>query len=126
MSLLLDTGALISLERNDPDTWAFFRHARGTGRTLLTHGGVVAQVWRGGVGRQARLATALRGTRVAPLDDDLGRSAGMLLARSGLQDAIDAALIALCNHGDEILTSDPDDLAALAEAARLDVDVIPV
>ncbi|WP_428120322.1 PIN domain-containing protein [Candidatus Poriferisodalis sp.] len=126
MSLLLDTGALISLERNDPDTWAFVRFARQAGRPLMTHGGVVAQVWRGGFGRQARLAAALRGTRVAPLDDVLGRSAGVLLARSGLDDAIDAALVALCSHGDEILTSDPGDLAALAEAARLDVDVIPV
>ncbi len=92
----------------------------------MTHGGVVAQVWRGGVGRQARLAAALRGTRVAPLDDVMGRSAGVLLARSGLDDAIDAALVALCSHGDEILTSDPNDLAALAEAAGLDVNILPV
>ncbi|WP_423922929.1 hypothetical protein [Candidatus Poriferisodalis sp.] len=50
----------------------------------------------------------------------------MLLARSGLADAIDAALVALCDHDDEILTSDPDDLSALADAARLRVDIIAV
>ena len=126
MSLLLDAGALISLERNDPDTWTLLRAARRAGQPPLTHGGIVAQVWRGGTGRQARLAAALRSTRVAPLDDALGRRAGVLLARSGLDDAIDAALVALCRHGDEILTSDANDLAALAQAAELDVEIVPV
>ncbi|WP_420437074.1 hypothetical protein [Candidatus Poriferisodalis sp.] len=36
------------------------------------------------------------------------------------------ALVALCDHDDEILTSDPDDLSALVQAARLQVNVIPV
>ncbi len=126
MSLLLDAGALIALERDDSETWALFRRARRTGQPPMTHGGVVAQVWRGGTGRQARLAAALRSTRVAPLDDVLGRSAGVLLARSGLADAVDAALVALCRPGDQILTSDPDDLAALANAARVDIDITPI
>lgn len=126
MSLALDSGALIALERNDPATWERIKAARRFGRPPLTHGGIVAQVWRGGTGRQARLAAALRSTRVAPLDDALGRSAGLLLARSGLVDAIDAALVALCSDGDEILTSDPRDLTALARAAELDVDIVPV
>ena len=46
-----------------------------------------------------------------PSRDSLGR--GVLLARSGLGDAIDAALAAMADHGDLIITSDPDDLAAL-------------
>ncbi len=69
---------------------------------------------------------ALRAVVTVPLDDQLGRRAGVLLSRSGLSDAIDAALVALCDHDDEILTSDPDDLHALAQAARLWVSVIPV
>ena len=69
---------------------------------------------------------ALLGTLVVPLDNDLGRRAGVLLARTGLVDAVDAALVALCHPGDQIVTSDPADMDALVDAAQLDVDVIPV
>ena len=90
----------------------------------------MAVSWRrygeGGSGRQARLAKALLGTLVVPLDNDLGRRAGVLLSRSGLGDAIDAALIALCRSGDQIVTSDPADIDTLADAARLDIDIFPV
>lgn len=96
------------------------------GRTPVTHGGVVGQVWRGGSGRQARLSQALQAIEVAPLDDNLGRRAGMLLASSRGSDVIDAAVIALAADGDSILTSDPRDLTALAEAADLHVDIVPV
>ena len=50
----------------------------------------------------------------------------VLLARSGLTDAIDAAVAALADHGDQIITSDPDDLAVLAAAANRRIDVVPV
>ena len=52
--------------------------------------------------------------------------AGVLLARSGLNDAVDAALVALCRAGDQIVTSDPADIDVLADAARLRVNVVPV
>ena len=125
MTLVLDAGALIALEGNDRALWRRVKRAATSGSTVATHGGVVAQVWRGGA-RQARLAMALRAVVTVPLDEGLGRRAGVLLSRSGLIDAIDAALVALCDHDDEILTSDPDDLHALAQAARLRVSVIPV
>ena len=124
MSLVLDAGALIALERGELKLWERVEDAHLAGRPPLTHGGVVAQVWRGGSGRQARLAKALFGTHVVPLDNELGRRAGALLARSGLVDAIDAALVALCRRGDQIVTSDPHDMAALADAARIDVDIL--
>lgn len=126
MSLVLDAGAFVALERNDRTLWRKVDDAHLAGSPPLTHGGIVAQVWRGGSGRQARLARALLGTLVVPLDNGLGRRAGVLLARTGLVDAIDAALVALCHPGDQILTSDPADIDALADAARLRVDVIPV
>ncbi len=124
MSLVLDAGALIALERDEQGLWERVEVAHLTGRPPLTHGGVVAQVWRGSSGRQARLAKALLGTHVVPLDDELGRRAGVLLARSGLVDAIDAALVALCRRGDQIVTSDPHDIAALADAAGIDIDIV--
>ena len=92
----------------------------------LPDGGVVAQVWRGGRGRQVLLARLLAGVEVAPVDDSLGRRAGMLLARTGLSDAIDATVVCLAADGDDILTSDPVDLRTLAEAAEIHVELIPV
>jgi hypothetical protein len=50
----------------------------------------------------------------------------VLLGRSGGADAIDAAIVCLAVDGDEILTSDPNDLRALAEAAGLHVELVPV
>ena len=49
------------------------------------------------------MARLLAGTDVAPIDDRLGRRAGMLLARSGQSDAIDAAVVCLAADGDDII-----------------------
>ncbi|MCY3923977.1 MAG: hypothetical protein OXG52_00475 [bacterium] len=125
MSLILDAGALVALERNDRAMWRRLKSARRSRTPPITHGGVIAQAWRGGTGRQTQLARALQATEVVPLDDFLGRRAGVLLARSGLTDAIDAALAAVADHGDQIITSDPDDLAILVAAGTRRVDVVP-
>jgi hypothetical protein len=124
--LVLDAGAFLAVERGDRDVVALVKRERMAGRPPVTSGGVVAQVWRGGRGRQAELARLLAGVQVAAIDDSLGRRAGMLLARSGQSDAIDAAVVCLAADGDDILTSDPGDLRALAEAAEIHVDLIPV
>jgi DNA-binding transcriptional MocR family regulator len=92
----------------------------------VSHGGVVAQVWRGATGRQEPVARLLAGVDINALDDGLGRRAGMLLASSGLADAIDAAVVCLARDGDDILTSDPGDLRALAQAAGVHIELIPV
>ena len=85
----------------------------------------MGQVWRGG-SRQAILAMLLPTLRIVPLDELLGRRVGTLLARTGTSDVVDAAVVLLATDGDWILTSDPDDLAPLVEAAGLHVDVIAV
>ena len=126
MSILLDSGAFLAFERNDRAMWRRLKAALQAGSPPLTHGGVIAQVWRGGAGRQARLARALQAVETVPLDGELGRRAGIVLARSGLSDAIDAALAAMASHGDQIITSDPNDLAALAAATDRRVDVVPI
>lgn len=96
------------------------------GRTPLTHGGVVGQVWRGGGGRQANLARLLPGVEVRALDGALGRRAGELLGVSGEVDVVDAAVALLAVDGDMILTSDPGDLAVLVAAAGTHADIVPV
>ena len=124
--LVLDAGAFMAVERGDRDVVALIKRERLAGRVPASHGGVVAQVWRGGTGRQAPVARLLAGVAVTALDDRLGRQAGILLARSGLSDAIDAAVVCLAGDGDDILTSDPRDLRALAQASGVHVELIQV
>ena len=126
MTDILDSGALIALENDDRPMWRRLKAALQAQDPPRTHGGVVAQVLRGGAGRQARLASALQAVDIVPLDAPLGRRSGVLLARCGLDDAIDAALAALADHGDQIITSDPDDLALLAATTNRRIDVVPV
>jgi hypothetical protein len=123
MTLVFDAGGLLALEKNDKAMWRRWKSARLAGFPPVTHGGVVGQVWRGGGPRQALLAMALDGLEVYPLDDDLGRRAGVLLKRAGSSDVIDAALVLLAEDGDEIITSDPGDLKVLTRHANLDVEL---
>ena len=124
--LVLDAGAFVAVERGDRDVVAMVKRERLAGRPPVTSGAVVAQVWRGGSGRQAELARLLAGVHIAAVDDRLGRRAGMLLARSGQSDAIDATVVCLAADCDDILTSDPGDLRALAEAADIHIEIVPV
>ena len=124
--LVLDAGAFVTVERGDRDVVALIKRERLAGRAPVTNGGVVAQVWRGGSGRQASVARLLAGVDIAPIDDSLGRRAGMLLARTGRADAIDAAVVCVAVDGDDIVTSDPGDLRILAEAAEVHVELIAV
>ena len=124
--LILDAGAFVAAERGDREVVALVKRERLAGCPPVTNGGVVAQVWRGGHGRQAPVARLLAGVEVVPVDDSLGRRAGMVLAVGGGSDAIDAAVVCLAGDGDDILTSDPGDLRPLAEAAGVHVELIAV
>jgi hypothetical protein len=126
LSIVLDAGALIAIERGSRAIDVVLKREMFAPRLPTTHGGIVGQVWRSGSSRQARLAKALTAIRVQPLDEALGRRAGSLLARARRSDVIDAALVLLARDGDIILTSDPEDLEPLAEAAGLHVDIIAV
>jgi hypothetical protein len=126
MTLLLDAGAFVAVERGDRDVIALVKRDRLAQRSPLSHGGIVAQIWRGGSGRQAEVARLLGGVDVRAFDEELGKRAGVLLGRSRAEDAIDAALICLATDGDDILTSDAGDFRILAEAAGVHVDLLPV
>ncbi len=126
MSLVLDSGALIGLERNDRAMWRRLKAAWQADSVPLSHGGVIGQVWRAGGPRQALLSKALAGIDVRPLDDRLGRAAGALLGRAGSADVIDAALVLLAGDGDEIVTSDADDLAPLAVLKGSHIELVHV
>jgi hypothetical protein len=124
--LILDAGAFVAAERGDRDVVALVKRERLAGRPPVTHGGVVAQVWRGGQERQVPVARLLAGTEVVPIDNVLGRRAGILLAASGGSDAVDAAVVCLAADGDDILTADAGDLRALAEAAAVHIELIAI
>ncbi len=126
MTLVLDAGAFVAVERGDRDVVALVERERRAGDPPLTHGGVVGQVWRGGTGRQANLARLLAGVEVVAVDDGLGRRAGVLLSRVETSDVIDAAVVLLAGDDDEILTSDPEDLAALAVTVGAHIELIAV
>jgi hypothetical protein len=126
MTLVLDSGALIALEKNDRAMWRRLKSSLLAGEAPVCHGGVVGQAWRGGGSRQALLAKALAGVDVRALDDSLGRAAGELLARADASDVIDAALVLLAHDGDDVVTSDLEDLEPLAAQAGLHVELVRV
>jgi hypothetical protein len=117
-ALILDAGALVGVDRNDPDVLHLLRRAQQAGVELRTNPMVVAQAWRDRRGRQANLARLLQAVKVLPIQDEDGREAGVLLGQAGTSNPIDATVVLLADPGDRILTSDPGDLTALAKAAE--------
>lgn len=112
MTLLLDAGALLAIERRDRGTIARLVRAHQEAEPVLTSAAVVAQVIRNRA-RQVTLERVLAGVEERPLDSDAARRVGHLLASSRTADVVDAALALLARPGDEVLTSDPKDLRAL-------------
>ena len=106
--------------------WKRLKDARRSETPIVTHGGVVAQVWRTGSGRQVRLAMAMSSIKVKPLDAELGRQAGVLLGKTHLRDAIDAAVAVLAKTDDVIYTSDRGDIEVLVNALGRYVDIVRV
>ena len=111
-NVVLDAGALLALDRNDKTMWLRLKIAEQNQLPIITHCGIVGQVWRHPSG-QARLAKVLTSVVVVPVDDRLGRAAGLLLTANRSADVIDAALACLCRPGDVLYTSDIDELSAL-------------
>lgn len=103
--------------------WIRLKGVQAIGEVPVTHAGVVGQVWRGSA-RQTQLSRALRGIDVRPVDDGLGRAAGALLGAAGMSDVIDAAVVLLANDGDDIITSDADDIAKLASTMDLHIELL--
>jgi hypothetical protein len=116
-ALILDAGALVAVDRGDRAMMARLRAAQRHGLDLRSNAMVIAQVWRDRHGRQAGLAHLLRAVDVRAVSPKDGRNAGVLLGMTGTSDPVDATVVLLASPGDRIVTSDPHDLAALAQAA---------
>jgi hypothetical protein len=125
VSLVLDAGALLAIDRRDRWVGALLRVAQQERIPVRTSPAVVAQVWRHGA-RQAQLARVLAGVAVPPLDLDTGKRLGALLGTTGSSDVVDAHVASLARAGDQVLTSDPDDLRNLLDALSVKADLIPI
>jgi hypothetical protein len=111
----LDSGALIAFERGSARMLALIERATDRRLTLSVPAGVVAQTWRGGV-RQARLSRLLSApiSEIVPLDELAARAVGVLCARTGATDVVDASVVVCARErGHQVVSSDPNDLLAI-------------
>jgi predicted nucleic acid-binding protein len=118
---VLDTGALIAIERGDERMTALLIEARRGGGRFLVPAGVLAQAWREGA-RQARLALFLNDQRVeiVPLTEPQARAAGVLCGLARRRDVVDASVaITARAHRCSIVSGDPLDLEALDPTVRV-------
>lgn len=125
MSLILDAGALLAIDRRDRRVGAVLRVAQQQRIAVRTSPAAVARVWRHGA-RQAQLARVLAGVAAPPLNIETGKRLGALLSVAGSRDVVDAHVAALARAGDQVLTSDPDDLRHLLDALSVDAAVVRV
>ena len=122
--IVLDSGALVALERNDRTMWIRLKAAGAGEVPLLVPQAALAQAWRGG-SRQARLATALRSMEPASFDE-IARRAGELCRQARTDDVVDAsvALVAARPGATHVYTSDPEDLRHLLATLHLKRQII--
>ncbi len=119
--IVLDTGALIALERGDKRMIALLHLALAQGRAFRVPAGVVGQAWRN-ARVQVTLARFLRSEEVeiVPLDEQLARSCGELCGAASALDVIDASVVIVARERqDLIVTSDAGDLRRLDPAAQM-------
>lgn len=118
MSVILDAGALVAIERRDRRLLANLLEAQRRKLPVRTSSAVLAQVWRDGA-RQAGLTRQLPAIDQRPLDSDAAKQIGVLLALAGTPDVVDGHIAVLCKPGDVVFTSDPDDIRHLLTAQAI-------
>ncbi|MFI6575663.1 hypothetical protein ACIBFB_07660 [Nocardiopsis sp. NPDC050513] len=124
---LLDAGALRSAEA-DPrgDVWDLCRQEHIAGRQPLLPIMVLAQIWRGGP-RQAGMARVVNSCEVVGLDGTMARRIGKLLGQSGTSDVVDAMVVlAAMDAGATVVTSDPGDIAKIADSVGARIPLFTV
>jgi len=114
--LILDSGAVIALSRNDQRARAALAAAWEAGAEVSIPSVVVAETVRGtakdaAVNRIIKAAGVVNGA-----GEGIGRVAGALLGAARSSSTVDAVVVATAieSGGGVILTGDPDDLDALA------------
>jgi predicted nucleic acid-binding protein len=116
-ALVLDSQGLSEAARGAPILRALIRRARGAGVPVVVSAVTLAEVLRGHR-RDAAVHLFLKGCRIESVGSAIGRAAGDLLGRTGRKDTVDAVVVATAMALPApvlVLTSDPADIAALAE-----------
>ena len=130
VTVVLDTGALIALDRGERGLWVMLDEAHSASHLVQVPVAVVAQAWRGGT-RQARLARALKRCQEVPLDIQTARELGELCGRTRTDDVIDASVAVTAARasrrgGVDVLTSDRSDIAPLLAALDAPANIVEV
>ena len=119
--ITFDAGGLIALDRNDRRVLTLIARAAERGMRITVPATALAQAIRNPA-RQARLSRLIRqaGTDLIPLDGPDATAVGLLLARTGTADIVDAH-VAICAQraGQAVVTSDADDLRRIAPELQL-------
>jgi predicted nucleic acid-binding protein len=119
--ITFDAGGLIALDRNDRRVLTLVARAAERGMRITIPATALAQAIRNPA-RQARLSRLIRqaGTDLIPLDGPDATAVGLLLARTGTADIVDAH-VAICAQraGQAVVTSDADDLRRIAPELQL-------
>ena len=119
--ITFDAGGLIALDRNDRRVLTLIARATERGMRITIPATALAQAIRNPA-RQGRLSRLIRqaGTDLIPLDGPDATAVGLLLARTGTADIVDAH-VAICAQraGQAVVTSDADDLRQIAPELQL-------
>lgn len=115
--LILDSGAVIALSRNDLRARATLAAAREASVEVSIPSVVVAETVRGSA-KDAAVNRVIKAVgEVSSADERTGREAGALLGAARSTSTVDALVIASAIEvgGGVVLTGDPDDLDPLAD-----------
>jgi predicted nucleic acid-binding protein len=119
--ITFDAGGLIALDRNDRRVLALVARARERAMRITIPATALAQSIRNPA-RQARLSRLVRqaDTDLVALDGPDATSVGLLLARTGTADVVDAHVVVCARRAKQaIVTSDADDLRRIAPEIQL-------
>lgn len=114
--LILDSGAVIALSRNDLRARAALAAAREAGIDVSIPSVVIAETVRGSA-NDAKVDRVIKSIgEVTAADENAGRMAGALLGAARSTSTVDALVVASAIEvgGGVVLTGDPDDLEPLA------------
>lgn len=121
MRIILDSGAIIASENNDPTLAALLKAARKNRTPILVPATVVAETWRGPSThpRTAALFGSVDG--FLELNEKSARQVGALLAISKTAAIVDGNVvaIAIAQPPAMIVTSDVNDITQLLQSAKV-------
>jgi len=131
VTLVLDAGALIQVDRGNQEVLSALKVAFDKGEVVDVPTGVIGQAWRN-PDRQALLSRTLKRCKEVDLDGPTARAGGQLCGRAATSDVIDASValaVAYARRSDEevtLLTSDSDDLGILLSVLDARARIIEV